>query len=365
MAKTGIDGTRKLQPLFAEAYNSEGWALCIGAGTSGPIFPSWVELSQQLFSGTTTGIDPVVADETFNQLASRYSPDAMLEACRDRLGISDNKFAELLVDKLYTPSSKMMSPSDYQIFLECLASRAPGSMSDPKWKEFKKLTTLYLNKTSAFRLAGPVYKACLNDMPPRAILSFNAEPLFFTLLSHAIWEQLWKLGSKRSKDATPKAVFRMVPRSVFANVYGRIPYYFIHGLLPVPVRKRKHTVLSSEDKLVFTETAYLSLANSVYSWQAATFLNTCASHKVLFVGVSLSDSNMRRWLAWVHFNRLRELQELGKPVNSSTHHVWINTIKPELDMRWLEALVAPLGIRILWIQDWNELEATVEHLFGL
>jgi hypothetical protein len=119
------------------------------------------------------------------------------------------------------------------------------------------------------------------------------------------------------------------------------------------------------DKLVFQEAAYLQLANASFSWQAASFLRAAAGNSLVFVGLSLADPNMRRWLSWVHANRLAELNEMGSVASASTVHYWIAR-KPvdEATERWMESLVSHLGVRLIWVRDYAEIPSTLELMIN-
>lgn len=58
-------------------------------------------------------------------------------------------------------------------------------------------------------------------------------------------------------------------------------------------------------------------------------------------GVSLSDSNIRRWLGWIHNNKVQELKSNGIAYSESTEHFWIYK-KPESE------------IGRVWVDEWNQ-----------
>ncbi len=112
--------------------------------------------------------------------------------------------------------------------------------------------------------------------------------------------------------------------------------------------------LTPSNKLIFAEDSYLQLSNNAFSWQATNFINTCMNQRVVFVGVSLTDPNMRKWLSWIHKNRMNEYSELGLDVKDSTQHYWIKKLPKTLEEKlWIEAVVSHLGVRIIWINNWE------------
>jgi hypothetical protein len=62
--------------LFSTANDKPGWALCIGAGTSVPLFPDWYSLGSEMAK-------QLVPETPFNVEAlkkSGFSPDSMIQA---------------------------------------------------------------------------------------------------------------------------------------------------------------------------------------------------------------------------------------------------------------------------------------------
>ena len=109
----------------------------------------------------------------------------------------------------------------------------------------------------------------------------------------------------------------------------------------------------------------MQLANSPISWQAINFIENCMQRKVVFVGVSLSDANMRRWLGWIHSNKMEEFSVNGLKCKDATEHFWINK-KPKTDVEktWMEESVAHLGVRLVWIDEWNQVGDVLGKMLG-
>lgn len=97
--------------------------------------------------------------------------------------------------------------------------------------------------------------------------------------------------------------------------------------------------------LVFSESSYLDLANASYSWQAATVIDVCSSSSTVFVGLSMTDPNIRTWLAWLHAARVDELASRGvASAGPSTSHYWLRPHAPSAaEDRWIESSVSHLA----------------------
>jgi hypothetical protein len=85
------------------------------------------------------------------------------------------------------------------------------------------------------------------------------------------------------------------------------------------------------------------------------------------MGLSLSDPNVRRWLAWVQARRVHDIERAGGELGAvSTSHYWLNVRpKNEPDAKWLEASVAHLGIRLIWLRSWAGVEEDLCSLLGV
>jgi len=351
MAKKGLNADNAKGVLRTKTGGA-GWVLCVGAGISQPAFPDWATLVRRLVS---RDVGPAAVDQ-LARLQARYSPDAFIRAAIDRLHLTEDDFATVLVEDLYQDARTVLSPADWNDFVKILDCRHLGRATLERWKRFHSLVTATFPTLSALPMAATVAEVLGTRMAPAAILSFNAEPLFAALINaHYVLS--------RGKVTLPDKL-TYVTHVTTDRRPERVPYIFCHGLLPVPGDNR-HT-LSSVDKLVFSESAYLQLANSAFSWQSATFLQYATSHSILFVGLSLSDPNIRRWLAWVHGVRVAELTEVGAPLPASTVHYWLARDPGNSNERlWTEALVSHLGIRLIWVRDHADIGVTFRSMLSL
>jgi hypothetical protein len=229
-----------------------------------------------------------------------------------------------------------------------------------EWTKFLEIIEVRLPEVTAVGLARTIAETVETELAPTSIVSFNAEPLFAAVLNAFVTVRRPDRGDLSDKD-----VIDRVTHSISNRAPGRIPYYFCHGLLPVPGPVAS-TSSDSVDKLVFSEMQYLQLANNAFAWQSASFIQVCMTQSLVFAGVSLSDSNMRRWLSWVHATRVAELKELHDQDAASTVHFWLNRDPgSEIEKRWIESTVAHLGVRVVWVPHWEFTEEALRRMLGL
>lgn len=342
MAKHGLT-TKTVPNLVAE---NKTWAICIGSGVSTPIFPLWEDLAKRIL----LRCEPAAS---YSALAKKMSPEIVLQAAIERANKSHKDFAKELADALYEDLYKGLSDDDLRIVRRCLTND-PGS-SGIDWKRYLSIIHRKAPKgLTALSLAESILKLKKKGRGPSSILTFNAEMLMGSLMNAVAHE----------KYNENKKFFDYMIEPTSNHEKGRIPYFFCHGVMPVPGMKKRSFLFNADEKLVFIENEYLQLANSSYSWQSSTFINTLTNHTVFFVGLSFVDPNIRRWLAWIQEERLHAIQKLnprGKVSTPSTSHYWIEK-KPDnaIQMRMMESSVSHLGIRIIWVEDWDEVSEALE-----
>ena len=86
---------------------------------------------------------------------------------------------------------------------------------------------------------------------------------------------------------------------------------------------------------------------------------------MVFVGVSFTDPNLRRWLGSVHAERAAELKIMGNE-NPSYEHYWL-TRDPgdESIRRWTESLVRHLGVRVVWMPEYDQVGRYLSRMLSL
>lgn len=323
------------------------------------MFPSWNSFVERL-------IVKDVGDEKAHDLASRllsqYSPDALIQAAHDRLGVNEEEFIKLLSVELYRDWRSRIALSDWNFFTMMLSARL-GEYRRSQWIDYLQLIRNYYPSLTALPVAKIISDTCGSDIGPSAIMSFNAEPLLASLINAFL--RVEKLTAREAGTSAGQKL-DLITHSISNRNSRRLPYYFIHGLLPVPVEVKKRRVVEASDKLVFSESEYLQMANTAFSWQSSVFLELASARSLVFIGMSLSDPNMRRWLSWVHTNRMKELGRRYMYLGASTRHYWIRKQPATTDERlWIESSVEHLGVRVVWLNEWDQIGHALRSMLGL
>jgi hypothetical protein len=357
MAKSGLTLSTS-KNLLVGISAKQGWALCVGAGISYGAFPNWEDLVRRLAARDCSN---TAAKRLVSKLAKVFSLDALIQATQNRLNLTASEFAKALSDELYA-EIKYKFGDEWPKMAKALSASCPGNLEPSEWKYILELLNRKYPKLTSIGLAKVISQLTGGDAAPDAVISFNAETLFYTLITGFIGEKGVESATGTIHKSKP---LDRVTQSLSYRERNRIPYYYCHGILPIPEgTERFHRDIGS-DKLVFSEGEYLQLANNSFSWQSSVFLSAGSLKSLVFVGVSLTDPNMRRWLSWIQKNRVQELA-IRESHGDSTSHYWIN-VKPrsKIETQWYEAAVAHLGVRLIWIRNWNEVAKCLHVMTGL
>lgn len=326
-----------------------GWVLCVGAGISSGLFPSWDGLAIELLNLTSLKC----SKPEIKGFLKNFGPEALMQAAvnalsRETIPEVPKHLAEALYGKI-----RLASGSKWDTIAKALTSSKPSNLNKEEWSVFERFVSSF-KMASAPQVAKAIARVADSGRRPEAILSFNAEPLLYALINCYFGIQ----HPNSVKDNKVK-VLKRLSHDLATLQRGQIPYYYVHGILPVPGGQARFNNTIAHDKLVFTEAQYLQLSRSNYSWQSATFLSSCIHHRCVFIGLSFSDPNLRRWLAWEHEGktierRKRQLRE------DRLSHIWLkkrpNKRGPEMSSKQqlIQRSVEHLGIQVVWLDDWSE-----------
>ncbi len=358
MAKRGMD-VDNLTPFLRDCLDREDWSLCVGAGTSYPLLPSWYQLVEDLFNV----ISPKTKPEDINRLEAIYSPDILLQLLFNMSKKNLDDFSRIMSTAMFANIKSVLDKKEWEIFQRSLYNFMYSRGSSTTWDIFANLIETKFDKSSAYYIGKVVAKIINTELRPKAILSFNAEPFLLSQINIHLRNR-----ASKEKDFRPKRYVDVVTSSVSDKTKDRIHYIFCHGLLlppEIPAKGLKRHCMN--DKLVFLENEYQNLTNLNYSWHASTFFEVANSTRIIFIGVSFSDSNMRRWLSQVQMVRSNDIYSLSKKMAAySSRHYWIRkkpASRPIIPL--IEEAVSHLGVRLIWINEWNEAGLALEKILGL
>ena len=123
--------------------------------------------------------------------------------------------------------------------------------------------------------------------------------------------------------------------------------YHVHGLLPYD----RYTERKYLDSLVFTEEEYYYLYNNPYSWNIAKQLHDFKFNVCVFIGISLTDPDMKRLLElaknYLKFNFIFLKKEKGYS---------------ETVFRDLTSYFFTFDLIVIWIDEYKEIGDYLDKL---
>jgi hypothetical protein len=209
-------------------------------------------------------------------------------------------------------------------------------------------------------------KRSSTDSGVAAVVSFNYDDLLERKLAGEVdFRAVW--SARRSRDK-------------------KLPILHPHGFLPQDGEAR-------ECKLVFTEDDYHSLTTSVFHWALTAIVNYLRHNRVLFIGLSMLDPNLRRLLdaSYVfgdipaHWqiqrrhkiaraemrNVLRDIRDRARRFRKEMEIDAPEEI-PELQEAVLSVLeqadsydrnlFEAMGVKTIWAEDYDDIPALLERI---
>lgn len=136
---------------------------------------------------------------------------------------------------------------------------------------------------------------------------------------------------------------------------NELPIYHVHGFLP------RTGEIHEEVDLVFSEDAYHSQFIDPFSWSNLIQLNKLTQSTCLFVGISLTDPNMRRLLdvAWRKNPQKRLTHYIIKKLPKSARG---SDVLDEVSRLLEEQDANGLGLNVVWIESYDEIPAILTSI---
>jgi hypothetical protein len=152
---------------------------------------------------------------------------------------------------------------------------------------------------------------------------------------------------------------RIENKAIFSEAISHdpneIPVYHVHGYLP------RAGAIAADTELVFSEDAYHSQFIDAFSWSNLIQLNKLTQNTCLFIGVSLTDPNMRRLLdvAW----RKNPDKRLGHYIAKRLPRASAGEEALSEVSRLLEEQDAnALGLNVIWMDEFDDLPGILEDI---
>lgn len=348
---------------FKGNLKSGKWTLCIGAGISYGIVPTWMELTRRIVNETFT---TDITEEKFKELVSTsaWSLDSWIQACANHYQLTSRPttdFFNLIEKHLYSDLRKKANEANIEDVLVNVLDRPRNASKENVFRVCNFFEHQY-PQSSLLATVQTLLKCIREDQLPEAVISFNADTLLHTLL---------ELFQRRNHylepppHSHPKYEFKPVYRPT-DSAKNRTPIYHCHGSIKPKSSSGIFSPRDSRDRLVFLESEYIRVATVASSWSETLFMFHAQTTRMVFVGFSMSDPNMRRWLALSNLSTMQDLNVIAQRDQITPQHIWITLAPGDATIKTLnnEALIH-LGVRPGWIDNWSEIEYSLCNLLGI
>ncbi len=143
--------------------------------------------------------------------------------------------------------------------------------------------------------------------------------------------------------------------------------YHVHGFLP---QGKENYENLTKSLLVFSEEGYHKLMLEPYNWANISQLNYMMNNTCLFIGLSMTDPNLRRLLEIA-------AQKIKENDGDCQHYVIMRRfrIKEQAERGSIksfervnetlqESLFKELGVNVIWIDEFSEIPALLKKIKG-
>lgn len=344
---------------YLRSFTNQNWILCLGAGICSGILPDWNELTLRLVNKTfQTSWTKEEFKENTNNVG--FSLDSWIQGCFNQFkseGKSIEEFNKLLETCLYSDLLALAEKSNLQDDL-ILMFESPKKIKQKKVYELCEFFEKNYGDKTLLQIVRALVEYQDNSKLPSAIITFNADSLLHSLI---ILFNIKYQSAKTGKYHQPTEDYRKVTRT-FQSWSNCIPIFHLHGSIS-PTTEATNKTRDSRDSLIFLESSYNEVASSMHSWAQSTFLYSATNSKLVFVGLSMSDPNIRRWLSWTNQAYLKELNSVTEGKGISLTHLWIKTkSKSDKVQEFLDVSLRHMGVKIGLIPNYDSVEETLKKI---
>lgn len=328
-----LEGCSELLELFHE-YESGHLALGIGAGVSqASHLPGWQELIKRVaerVEGLTRASAEVLLSSGFDAIAVA---SVLRQHCVDA-----GEFAEHVRQALYRDFDfpDILHPGNRESFARHVRATNP---------------TLHAVGTFCAVRTGDTFQP---NSRVNAVVTLNMDALLQMYTRSRFSRRILRTVERASASASSKLV----------NVYH------VHGFLVrdgTSHRGRDRRAIEAPDRLVLTEQQYFDVVADVHGFVNYSLLHLLRQHRFLFVGLSMTDTNLRRALHLSFTERKRELLSEGRAEHGATRNAtrhWAVVRHQNLDVdRALATLLLSVGVRPVWISEWGDVPLVLKSIY--
>jgi len=272
-----------------------------------------------------------------------------------------NKLFEALIDKQLSEHGITLEPKEKDYIIKASIEHSGNSpllqarfLRSGLEEDFENLVRdiLYYEATDTSDLLEAIGQLCVprrSKVGIQAIINYNFDDMV-----------------EKSLERLNVEYYSIYAEGMIATI-SELGIHHVHGF--IPQNKDKYTNLT-KSLLVFSEEGYHKLSLEPYNWANIEQLDRLVDNICLFIGLSMTDPNLRRLLEIAakkthgsnnscrHYTIMRRLKIAD---NNSTEGVQkFESLNDELQ----ESFYKELGINVLWIDEYDELPGILKEIKG-
>jgi hypothetical protein len=88
--------------------------------------------------------------------------------------------------------------------------------------------------------------------------------------------------------------------------------------------------------------------------------------RLVFVGLSMADQNIRRWLSLAHASMADDLHTVADIDTFEPSHLWITAQPQDTNRAQVQTVaLSHLGVKPVWLTDWPEISNGFKNLLAI
>ena len=139
------------------------------------------------------------------------------------------------------------------------------------------------------------------------------------------------------------------------NLRGELPVYHVHGLIP----ENNSDVQSTP---VFSEDDYHIIYSESYHWSNVEQLHALDRNTCFFIGLSMTDPNLRRLLDVSHSNGDKDIRHFAFLKREKLYQSDNKHEKNKKHFHILENQLEALGVYVIWYEDYKEIPKMLKDI---
>jgi len=273
-----------------DVYRRKGLVIALGSGVSrASHIPIWEEL---LIRTGTTICNPIETSVLHKLIGCRFSFQVLASFLEEHSAGTNQRlaFISALREALYADffaQHGLTRPVDF-------------SMGSPARKHFIEKVRQPRDGNTTLRTVGAMC-AVKNEQ------AFEPNPNIHAVVTLNIDWLLQAFVRAHFNVAPKRNLIRTIDRPSATASSRRIPVYHVHGLVRFDA-KQDDPKKEAADRVVLTEQDYFDVFNDPLSIFNYTVLHLLREHSCLFIGLSMTDENVRRLL---HCSKRERVKSLG------------------------------------------------------